>query len=76
MENLVLAVYNVDTRPGLYVTNRLRFTHAWLPCERFDEVIEEEGWILARRGDGYIRHQEHVLELDWSSAGREASSTI
>ena len=54
VENVVMAVYNVDTRPGLYVTNRLRFTHAWLPRDRFDELIEQDGWILARRGDGYL----------------------
>ena len=54
VENVVIAVYNVDTRPGLYVTNRLRFTHAWLPRDRFDEVIEDKGWILARQGDGYL----------------------
>jgi len=54
VENVVIAVYNVDTRPGLYVTNRLRFTHAWLPRDHFDEVIERDGWILARRGDGYL----------------------
>jgi hypothetical protein len=68
VENVVLAVYNVDTRPGLYVTNRQRFTHAWLPRDRFDEVIEQNGgpaasaggpaasagWIFARRGDGYL----------------------
>jgi hypothetical protein len=29
-------------------------THAWLPRDRFDEVIERDGWILARRGDGYL----------------------
>jgi hypothetical protein len=54
VENVVIAVYNVDTRPGLYVTNRLRFTHAWLPRDRFDQVIERDGWILARKGDGYL----------------------
>jgi hypothetical protein len=54
VENVALAVYNVDTRPGLYVTHRLHFTHAWLPCDRFDEVIERQGWIFARRGDGYL----------------------
>jgi len=54
VENVVMAIYNVDTRPGLYVTNRLLFTHAWLPRDRFDEVIEQNGWILARRGDGYL----------------------
>jgi hypothetical protein len=54
VENVVLAVYNVDTRPGLYVTHRLLFTHAWLPRDRFDEVVERGGWILARKGDGYL----------------------
>jgi hypothetical protein len=54
VQNVLLAVYNVDTRPGLYVTHRLRFTHAWLPRDRFDQVIERDGWILARRGDGYL----------------------
>jgi hypothetical protein len=54
VKNVVIAVYNIDTRPGLYVTHRLRFTHAWLPRDRFDEVIEQDGWIMARRGDGYL----------------------
>jgi hypothetical protein len=68
VENVVLAVYNVDTRPGLYMTNRQHFTHAWLPRDRFDEVVEQNGgpapsagepataagWIFARQGDGYL----------------------
>lgn len=54
VENVVLAVYKIDTRPGLYVTHRLLFTHAWLPRDQFDEVVEQGGWILARKGDGYL----------------------
>ena len=27
VENVLIAIYNVETRPGLYVTNRLYFTH-------------------------------------------------
>jgi hypothetical protein len=54
VENVVLAIYNVDTRPGLYVTHRLCFTHAWLPRDQFAEVVEREGWIFARRGEGYL----------------------
>ena len=30
------------------------FTHAWLPRDRFDEVVEEDGWIFARKGTGYL----------------------
>lgn len=52
--NVVLALYRVSTRPGLYLTNRLAFTHAWFPCGRFDEVREAGGWVFGRRGDGYV----------------------
>ena len=31
VENVLVAVYKINTLPGLYVTNRLLFTHAWLP---------------------------------------------
>lgn len=30
------------------------FTHAYLPREHFDEVVQEGNWTFARRGDGYL----------------------
>jgi hypothetical protein len=54
VENLLVAVYKINTMPGLYVTNHLLFTHAWLPRDKFDEVIERDGWVFARKGDGYL----------------------
>ena len=54
VENVLVAVYKINTTPGLYVTNRLRFTHAWFPKDKFDEVIERDGWAFARKGDGYL----------------------
>jgi hypothetical protein len=54
VQNVAIVVYNVDTRPGLYLTNRQLFTHAWLPRDAFDEVLERDGWVFARRGDGYL----------------------
>lgn len=54
VQNVLVAVYNIDTRPGLYVTHRLLFTHAWLPKDKFDEVVERAGWVFARKGDGYL----------------------
>ncbi len=30
------------------------FTHAFFPQDRFDEVVEQAGWVLARKGDGYV----------------------
>jgi hypothetical protein len=68
-------VYNVDTRPGLYLTHRLRFTHAWLPRDQFDEVLEQEGWIFARRGAGYLalrsQHPYHWQTEPGEDQGRE-----
>ena len=54
VENVLVAVTKINTLPGLYVTNRLLFTHAWLPKDQFDEVVERAGWVFARKGDGYL----------------------
>jgi hypothetical protein len=32
----------------------LPFSHAYLPRAAFDEWVEREGWILARKGAGYL----------------------
>ena len=29
-------------------------THAYFPKHAFDEVVEKDGWIFGRKGDGYI----------------------
>ncbi len=54
IENVVIVVYNAIEKPGLYVRETADFTHAWLPRDRFDEMIEHDGWIFARRGNGYL----------------------
>jgi hypothetical protein len=54
IQNVLIAIYRISTRPGLYVTHRLQFTHAWLPRDPFDEVLEQDGWIFARRAEGYL----------------------
>ncbi|MFW5689351.1 MAG: hypothetical protein ACOC1U_07260, partial [Spirochaetota bacterium] len=52
--NVLICHYRVDTSPGLYLTNRELYTHAWFPQEEFDEVREDNGWVFGRRGDGYV----------------------
>lgn len=54
VENVLVVVYKINTTPGLYLTNRLLFTHAWLPRDKFDDVVERDGWLFARKGDGYL----------------------
>lgn len=29
-------------------------THAFFPTDRFDEVVERDGWVIGRKGDGYV----------------------
>jgi hypothetical protein len=43
--------------PDLDVLAGFRYcdhTHAYLPTERFDEVVRTDSWALARRNDGYV----------------------
>jgi hypothetical protein len=54
IENVVVACYNISRMPGLYMTNKLFFTHAWFPRSAFDEVRERAGWIFGRKADGYV----------------------
>jgi hypothetical protein len=52
--NVLVALYRLESIPALYVPTRLFFTHAWLPRDAYDEVLERAGWIFARKGDGYL----------------------
>ncbi len=54
VNNVVICIYNLHKKPALYVPTRLFFTHAWLPQDKFDEVIEQDDWIFARKGQGYL----------------------
>lgn len=67
--NVLIEIYNVSTRPGLYVTNKYIFTHAWFPRDQFDEVIERRPWVFARKGDGYLALYSRLPYM-WS--GRQA----
>ena len=53
-KNLTIAIYNIEKIPALYVPIRHFFTHAWLPKDKFDQVIEKKDWIFAHKDDGYL----------------------
>jgi hypothetical protein len=44
------------TNPGPPLTafRYLDFTHAYFPQERFDEVVQQDGWTFGRKRDGYV----------------------
>jgi hypothetical protein len=54
LKNVVIAVYDLDFGPALYLKGGLPFTHAWLPQERFHQVLERSGWIFARYERAYL----------------------
>lgn len=53
-KNTAVVIYNIEKIPALYVPIKYFFTHAWLPKDKFDEVVELNSWIFARRGNGYL----------------------
>lgn len=74
VENVLVAVYRISRKPGIYLTNRLFFTHAWFPRDRFNEVVERDGWILGRKGDGYIAlysQNGYRWQTEGEDSGRE-----
>jgi hypothetical protein len=73
VRNVAIVLYRIHRRPALHVPNRNLFTHAWLPRDRFDEVAEREGWVFARRGDGYLalRSRQPVGWNEAAEAGED-----
>jgi hypothetical protein len=55
IKNLNITIYNIGKLfPGLYVPIKNFYTHAWLPKDQFDEVVEKNGWIFVRKDKGYL----------------------
>lgn len=44
---------------GAYSFTYEPYTHAFFPTEHFDQVVEQDGWVLARKGDGFIALWSH-----------------
>jgi hypothetical protein len=74
-KNVVIAVYKISRAPALYVPNELFYTHAWLPRDLFEVVVEREGWIFAKSGDGYLallsQHPYEWRDLPGEDQNRE-----
>lgn len=79
VKNVVIAVYKISKMPGLYITNNLFYTHAWLPKDRFDEVHEQDGWIFVRANQGYLAlrsQQAYRWVHDLSLGGDQMADAI
>ncbi|MEM1113352.1 MAG: hypothetical protein AAGI11_15675 [Pseudomonadota bacterium] len=65
VKNVVMTLYDVDTRDGLYYSNQPLYTHAFLPRARFDETVKEGQWFFARLGDAYLALWSSDPAADW-----------
>ena len=55
VKNMNICIYKLEKLfPALYVPIRNFYTHAWIPKDKFDEVFEKNGWIFARKNEGYL----------------------
>lgn len=75
IKNVLIAVYRLEKFPAVLVTERLPITHAWMPRDRFEEIIEQDGWVFARYGNGYLallsENPYEWRELPGEDSGRE-----
>ena len=74
VKNVNITIYNASAQKS-FAGKNLPFTHAWLPRGKFDEVVEQDGWIFARKGDGYLalwsQHPYH-----WQTEGPDKDCEV
>ncbi len=75
VKNVLIAIYHLHRRPALYVPTRHFYTHAWLPRAQFDEIVEQAGWVFARKRDGYLALRSW-RPARWQTEGADAGSEL
>ncbi|GHV20756.1 hypothetical protein FACS1894174_03210 [Bacteroidia bacterium] len=64
-KNVVICVYNIPE------DERINYSHAYFPRYAFDEVIEQDNWIIARKDKGYIALYSHSTpKRKWDKHGK------
>lgn len=52
-ENINLSIYNIPNKKGIIEYDLLKYTHAYFPNEKFDEVELHKNYIFGKKGDTY-----------------------
>ena len=68
--------YDVPAVPGIDASLlEVDFTHAFLPCDAFDDVVERRNRVCARRGDAFVGLVA-TKELSWGTPHEEVSTLL
>jgi len=77
-KNVLVALYDIPrykSAPKPLEMRHFAFTHAYFPKWAFDEVIEQDGWVFGRNGDGYVALYSK-LPYQWITEGPDADQEI
>lgn len=76
-DNVLIALHDIPRHPSpsIFEARHYAFTHAYFPKWAFDEVVEQDGWIFGRVGDGYIGlYSDQPYE--WQTEGPDADQEV
>jgi hypothetical protein len=65
VKNVVISLYDVETREGVYFASQPLYTHAYLPRAKFDEAGKDGNWFFAREGEAYLALWSSDPDADW-----------
>jgi len=77
-KNVLIALYDIPrykSAPKPLEMRHYAFTHAYFPKWAFDEVIEQNGWVFGRIGDGYVALYSDQ-PYQWVTEGTDADQEI
>jgi hypothetical protein len=78
VKNVLVALYDISRYPSAPPPLEARhhaFTHAYFPRWAFDEVVEHNGWIFGRAGEGYLALYSQE-PFEWVAEGPDAGQEI
>jgi hypothetical protein len=75
IKNVLIAIHNVIRHPNLFLGTTNFYSHAWFPRDQFEETQEQDGWVFARWGEGYLallsQYPYHWQDHPGEDKGRE-----
>lgn len=73
--NVGVIIYNTPKIPTILLEKILDFTHAFFPKQRFDKVVEKNGWIFGLKNNGYIALRS-MNAYTWQNEGVYEGSEV